>query len=56
MAATRWPIDLSFRLDEQTDERLKAMAARRGTSRNALIREGLVLLFEREDAQAESAA
>lgn len=42
-------IKVTIRLTEEDYQKLKRMAARRGTSMSQVIRDGLRLLFEREE-------
>jgi len=43
---------MALRLDEQTRRRLSRLAARRGTTRSALVREAITALVEKEERQA----
>jgi len=43
---------MALRLDEQTRRRLARLAARRGTTRSALVREAITALVEKEERQA----
>ncbi len=44
---------MALRLDGETRRRIARLAARRGTTRSALVREAISALIEREDRQAE---
>ena len=43
---------MALRLDEQTRRRIARLAARRGTTRSALVREAITALVEKEERQA----
>jgi predicted DNA-binding protein len=43
---------MALRLDDQTRLRIARLAARRGTTRSALVREAITALVEREERQA----
>jgi predicted DNA-binding protein len=43
---------MALRLDEQTKRRLARLAARRGTTRSALVREAIAALVEKEERKA----
>jgi len=43
---------IALRLDERTRRRIARLAARRGTTRSALIREAITALVEKEERQA----
>jgi|GEM_PF-2026715 len=43
---------MALRLDEQTKRRIARLAARRGTTRSALIREAIAALVEKEERKA----
>lgn len=43
---------MALRLDDETRRRIARLAARRGTTRSALVREAITALIEREDLQA----
>ena len=43
---------MALRLDDQTRRRIARLAARRGTTRSALVREAITALVEREERQA----
>lgn len=44
---------MALRLDDQTRRRIARLAARRGTTRSALVREAIAALVEKEERQAE---
>jgi len=43
---------MALRLDDQTKRRIARLAARRGTTRSALVREAIAALVEKEERQA----
>ena len=43
---------MALRLDDETRRRISRLAARRGTTRSALVREAITALIEKEDRQA----
>ena len=43
---------IALRLDERTRRRIARLAARRGTTRSALVREAIAALVEKEERQA----
>lgn len=43
---------MALRLDDQTRRRIARLAARRGTTRSALVREAITALVEKEERQA----
>jgi predicted DNA-binding protein len=43
---------MALRLDDETRRRIARLAARRGTTRSALVREAITALIEKEDRQA----
>ncbi len=43
---------MALRIDDQTRRRIARLAARRGTTRSALVREAITALIEREERQA----
>ena len=43
---------MALRLDDQTKRRIARLAARRGTTRSALVREAISALVEKEERQA----
>jgi len=43
---------IALRLDERTRRRIARLAARRGTTRSALVREAITALVEKEERQA----
>ena len=43
---------IALRLDERTRRRIARLAARRGTTRSALVREAITTLVEKEERQA----
>lgn len=44
---------MALRLDDQTRRRIARLAALRGTTRSALVREAIAALVEKEERQAE---
>jgi predicted DNA-binding protein len=42
---------MALRLDDQTRRRIARLAARRGTTRSALVREAIAALVEKEERQ-----
>ncbi|MFI5119758.1 MAG: ribbon-helix-helix protein, CopG family [Thermoanaerobaculia bacterium] len=44
---------MALRLDDQTRRRIARLAARRGTTRSALVREAIAALVEKEERRAE---
>lgn len=43
---------MALRLDDQTRRRIARLAARRGTTRSALVREAIAALVEKEERRA----
>jgi predicted DNA-binding protein len=43
---------MALRLDDQTKRRIARLAARRGTTRSALVREAITALVEKEEREA----
>ena len=43
---------MALRLDDRTKRRIARLAARRGTTRSALVREAIAALVEKEERQA----
>ncbi len=43
---------MALRLDDQTRRRITRLAARRGTTRSALVREAIAALVEKEERQS----